>query len=138
MLGFAPRCKRRWTILGQAYLTNRSRPISLNVVQQHSDRRKIGAFNSLWVGFLVGALVPIFWGVLGFLLFNVPEGRLSRAFWQAVYITCPFWRIDGEKAMILMPLLNGLMYAGIAFFVVKAFIIVRSKANPGVSSSTPR
>jgi hypothetical protein len=71
-------------------------------------------------GFIVGALVPLFWGILSFLLFNVPEGWFSRAYWKAVYITCPFWMISGEKAMILMPLLNGGMYAIIALIIAKA------------------
>ena len=72
------------------------------------------------VGFVVGALIPLFWGILGFLLFNVPEGWFSRAYWNAVYITCPFWRISGEKALVLMPLLNGCMYAIIALAIAKA------------------
>jgi hypothetical protein len=66
------------------------------------------------IGFVAGALVPLFWGVLGFLLFNAPEGSLSRLFWGAVYITCPFWVIEGNKALILMPVLNGSMYCAIA------------------------
>lgn len=71
-------------------------------------------------GFAVGALVPLFWGMLGFLLFNMPEGELSNAFWRAVYITCPFWAINGNKALILMPLLNGLMYAAIIALLLTA------------------
>jgi hypothetical protein len=68
---------------------------------------------NLVIGFVVGALVPLFWGVLGFLLFNVPEGSLSRLFWGAVYVTCPFWLIEGSKALVLMPILNGTMYCAI-------------------------
>jgi hypothetical protein len=57
--------------------------------------------------FVVGAFIPLFWGVMVFLLFSVPEGWFSRFFWHAVYITCPFWVIEGEKALVLMPMLNG-------------------------------
>jgi hypothetical protein len=71
------------------------------------------------VGFIFGALVPLFWGVLSFLLFNVREGWFSRAYWHAVYITCPFWVIDGEKALYLMPLLNGCLYALLALLLMK-------------------
>ncbi len=57
---------------------------------------------------LIGASVPLFWGVLGMLLFNVREGWLNRAFWMAVYVTCPFWVIDGDKPLILnSQLFNG-------------------------------
>ena len=68
---------------------------------------------TLLVGFLVGAMVPLFWGILGLMLFNVPEGFASRTFWDAVYFTCPFWVIQGSKALILMPVLNGLLYAAL-------------------------
>ncbi len=71
------------------------------------------------VGFIVGALVPLLWGVLSFLLFNLREGWLSRVYWGAVYITCPFWFIEGQKAMFLMPILNGFMYALLAIIFVK-------------------
>ena len=72
---------------------------------------------AMLVGFLIGAFVPVFWGILSFVLFNGPENWFSKAYWGTVYLTCPFWRIDGEKAMILMPLLNGLMYAVIAAMI---------------------
>ena len=29
---------------------------------------------TLIVGFVIGALIPLFWGILGFVLFNAPEG----------------------------------------------------------------
>jgi hypothetical protein len=68
---------------------------------------------NLLIGFVAGALVPLFWGILGFLLFNVAEASLSRLFWGAVYLTCPFWVIEGNKALVLMPVLNGIMYCAI-------------------------
>jgi hypothetical protein len=76
---------------------------------------------SIVIGFGIGALVPLFWGVLSMLLFNVPEGPFSRLFWQAVYVTCPSWEIDGRKAWVLMPLFNGCMYAGIAVLITAVF-----------------
>jgi hypothetical protein len=72
------------------------------------------------VAFTVGALIPAFWGLMSFLLFNVPEGSFSRAFWKLVYLTCPFWAISGQKALILMPLLNGCMYAVIVIIFAKS------------------
>lgn len=61
--------------------------------------------------FVLGAFIPLFWSAMVFLLFSVPEGCFSRLFWHAVYITRPFRVIEGEKAPVLMPLLNGLMDA---------------------------
>jgi hypothetical protein len=75
----------------------------------------------LAIGFLAGALVPLFWGVLGFLMFNVREGLGSRIFWDAVYLTCPFWVINGNKALVLMPLLNGLTYALLLLVIARLF-----------------
>jgi hypothetical protein len=69
------------------------------------------AKQAMIVAWVIGALVPLFWGIAGFLLFNLREGLLSQLFWGAVYITCPFWFINGQKAIILMPILNGCMYA---------------------------
>ncbi len=82
---------------------------------------------TLIVGFAIGALVPLFWGILGFLLFNVPEGLGSRLFWGAVYVTCPFWIIEGNKALVLMPLLNGSAYALL-------FWVITSLAHPKAQS----
>jgi hypothetical protein len=79
--------------------------------------------------FVLGAFVPLMWGILGFVYFNVPEGAFSRAFWQAVYLTCPSWRIDGYKSYLLTPLLNGLMYAAIAATLILGFNWVRSSRS---------
>ena len=68
---------------------------------------------TLVFGFLVGAVIPLFWGTLAMMLFGVPEGPASRMFWDAVYFTCPFWVIQGNKALLLMPVLNGLLYSAL-------------------------
>jgi hypothetical protein len=75
--------------------------------------------------FVLGAFVPLMWGILGFVYFSVPEGAFSRAFWRAVYLTCPSWRINGYKSYLLTPLLNGLMYVAIAVALISGFSLVR-------------
>jgi hypothetical protein len=45
---------------------------------------------------VVGALVPLFWIVMGFLLFNMPQSRASDLFGDAVYITCPSWLLPAD------------------------------------------
>jgi hypothetical protein len=72
-------------------------------------------------GFGIGALVPLFWGVLALVTFNAPEGRFSNLFWRAVYLTCPFWVIGGQKALVLMPLLNGLLYSALVVSSSRCF-----------------
>lgn len=68
----------------------------------------------------VGLLIPLFWGVMSFALFNLKEGIASQAFWLAVYLTCPFWLIPGAVGMWTMPFLNAAMYAAFAWLFVKA------------------
>jgi hypothetical protein len=41
------------------------------------------------VSMLVGFVVPIFWGVLSFVLFNAPQSPLADLYWDAVHITSP-------------------------------------------------
>ena len=83
----------------------------------------------LIVSGVVGFCVPTFWGILAFLMFNWPEGAFSRVFWGLVYITCPFWRIEGAKALWLMSPLNALLYVGI--YVGARFLIVASSEASG-------
>ena len=78
----------------------------------------------LIVSGIVGFCIPAFWGIFAFLMFNAPEGIFSTVFWDLVYITCPFWRIDGEKALWLMPPLNALFYMGA--YAALRFLIVAS------------
>jgi hypothetical protein len=82
----------------------------------------------LLLGLRLGAFVPVLWGTLSFMLFNVPEGRFSEVYWKAVHFSCPFWWINGEKATILVPFLNGCLYAAITFAVVKAHASLASQA----------
>ena len=72
---------------------------------------------------VLGAVMPLIWGLLGFLWFNLPEGPQSRAFWKAVYLTCPSWSIDGY---FLTPLLNALMYTAIAAALILGFNLARN------------
>jgi hypothetical protein len=78
----------------------------------------------VFVAFGLGAFVPLLWGILAFVYFTAPEGAFSQAFWKAVYLTCPFWCIEGYKSYFLTPFLNGLTYAAIAATILCVFKIV--------------
>jgi hypothetical protein len=91
--------------------------------------RKGSSFKGASVGFAIGAAVPLLWGTLGMLLFSVPEGRFSRIFWAAVYFTCPAWVIGGEKALVPMPLLNGIMCALLTLLGIAVYKAI-SVRNP--------
>lgn len=73
------------------------------------------------LAFALGTSIPLFWGVMAFVLFSVPEGWSSRLFWHAVTLTCPFWALEGKSALVLIPLLNGLMYALLTWVALKIF-----------------
>ena len=62
----------------------------------------------------IGFFVPVFWTILGFIFFTAPESAWTRFFWQAVYVTCPFWVLPGRVGEWLMPFLNAALYALIA------------------------
>ena len=77
------------------------------------------------ISFGIGALTPLFWGVAAMVLFNGPEGALSMLFWRSVYLTCPFWVIEGYKSLFLMPVLNGSLYACLAVLVMSVLRLIR-------------
>lgn len=74
----------------------------------------IGTRTKIVRAVIIGALVPVFWGCLGFILFNA-NGRWTDFYWYLVYLTCPFWIIPGSIGTVLAPVLNGTLYGLIAF-----------------------
>jgi hypothetical protein len=82
---------------------------------------------SLVIAGMIGFFVPVFWGVLGFILFNVLEGMFSKVFWDMVYVSCPFWLILPEQyAFWLMAPLTAILYIAI-YCIVK--ILYRTVAS---------
>ncbi len=45
---------------------------------------------ALWIGAGIGFFMPIAWGLLSFLLFNVPEGPAAELYWRLNHFFCPF------------------------------------------------
>lgn len=69
----------------------------------------------IFIWMVIGAFVPLFWGVVGFLTFNAHGGDL---FWDFVYITCPPWLLpEGKWSNWLTPLANAALYGVIAFLI---------------------
>jgi hypothetical protein len=68
----------------------------------------------LWLWGIIGFFVPPFWGIVSFVVFNA-TGAWTTAYWYVVYATCPFWLIPGLIGEILMPILNALLYAALAY-----------------------
>lgn len=81
---------------------------------------------------IAGFFVPIFWGILGFILFNAPESKWTDMFWDAVYITCPFWAIPGLLGRFSMPFLNAGLYAIGAIILYQATISFRRGRSSSV------
>jgi hypothetical protein len=70
---------------------------------------------------LVGCVVPMFWGVESFISFNARESTWTDIYWYTVYITCPPWLLpENNWSWLLTPLLNGVLYAGIALLISAA------------------
>ncbi len=82
----------------------------------------------LTVSALIGFAMPVLWGGLGFILFDVPEGRLSDLFWDSVYVTCPPWLIPEESPLghwFVTPFLNALLYASVATLAYGLVVLSR-------------
>ena len=65
---------------------------------------------------VVGFAVPIFWGVMSFILFNAKESVWTTVYWYLVYTTCPFWLLDMPS--ILTPVLNATLYGTLALVIL--------------------
>ena len=77
---------------------------------------------------IIGAAVPLLWGILGFVLFTMPESVWSDLFWSSVYITCPPWLLpENALSWLITPLANGLLYAGLAFLVLGTRRLLRKR-----------
>jgi hypothetical protein len=83
---------------------------------------------AIWMA--IGAFVPIFWGIMGFLAFNARNSKWTELFWKAVYITCPGWLLpENDWSMLITPLANAVLYGLIALLASIAIRIV--KEGPG-------
>jgi hypothetical protein len=79
---------------------------------------------------IIGAAVPLLWGILGFVLFTMPESIWSTLFWWSVYITCPPWLLpESALSWLITPLVNGLLYAGLACLVLGTRNLVRRRST---------
>ena len=67
---------------------------------------------------VIGAVVPLFWGVVSFVFFNAPESYWTDLYWIVVYITCPAWLLPESKwSMLITPLANAVLYGLIASLI---------------------
>ena len=77
----------------------------------------------------IGFCVPIFWGVLSFVLFNAPQSRWADAYWDAVYVTCPPWLLpESAASWVLTPVANAIIYGAVAWCVM---FLLRFSASRG-------
>jgi hypothetical protein len=60
-------------------------------------------------GALIGALVRIFWGVLGFVFWGGRNSWLTDLFYDAIYVTCPPWLIPIPDRGVLGGVLGDLV-----------------------------
>ena len=67
---------------------------------------------------LIGASVPLVWGLTNFLLFNAPESSLTHAINFCARLTCPPSLIPGFWGDLGSPLLNALLYMAGAYVMV--------------------
>jgi hypothetical protein len=66
---------------------------------------------------LIGFFLPMLWGMLALVLFNLRDPLWTRVFWFSVYATCPGWWIPGgtDLALVATPFLNAAAYVAIVY-----------------------
>jgi hypothetical protein len=84
----------------------------------------------------VGFMVPVFWGVLSFILFNARQSLWTDVYWYLVYVTCPFWLLPESSIswvdLLDTPVLNACLYGSIAMVIVH----VRRSLTRNISRDT--
>lgn len=77
----------------------------------------------------VGFLMPIFWGMMEFLAFNSRSDAAFTAIRAGGYVTCPPWLLPGIWGDLASPILNAILYAGVAWAVLATRRVRSSKAD---------
>jgi hypothetical protein len=65
-----------------------------------------------------GFLMPIFWGMMEFLAFNSRSDAVLTAIRAGGYLTCPPWLLPGIWGDVASPILNAILYCGVAWVVL--------------------
>ena len=78
----------------------------------------------------IGFMVPVLWGVLGFVFFNAPESRWTDLFWFLAHTTCPFLLLPetsiGWVDWLDAPILNACLYGSIGLVIARILRFVRA------------
>jgi uncharacterized membrane protein len=79
----------------------------------------------LAVAAMIGFFLPLFWGMLSLILFNLRDPLWTRVFWFSVYATCPGWWMPGgtDLAVVATPFLNAAAYVAAVYM----FLLVKRR-----------
>jgi hypothetical protein len=80
---------------------------------------------ALWIGAGIGFIMPIAWGLLSFVLFNVPEGTFAERYWRLNHFFCPLHTLP---TLIELPG-TAAIYAALALLLVYPCIQFRRNAH---------
>jgi hypothetical protein len=88
----------------------------MNPMDEEDGIERMAKRVAIWM--LVGLLVSVFWGVMGFLLFNASQSRWTDLYWDFVYVTCPPWLLpENDWSTALTMVLNAVLYGVVALVV---------------------
>jgi hypothetical protein len=79
---------------------------------------------ALWIGAVIGFLMPIAWGFLSFALFNVPKSPAAELYWKLNHLFCP---LHAFPTLIELPG-TAFIYAVLTILVV--YFQIRLKRSP--------
>jgi hypothetical protein len=64
-----------------------------------------------------GFVIPLFWGFVSFIFFGAKQSVWADVYWLLVYVTCPFWLLPESLPQIWTPVLNAVLYGGLAALI---------------------
>ena len=66
----------------------------------------------------IGFLMPVFWGTMEFLAFNARSDGVLTTIRAGGYVICPPWLLPGIWGDMASPILNAILYGGLASAVL--------------------
>jgi hypothetical protein len=104
-------------------------PVVLVAVTIHKTRRLTSLPRSFLIWAAIGFFVPLYWLILGFLMFNAQDSFWTDFYWRALHITCPSSLITDNSFRWWEMIVNACLYGGIALIIMSGSKFMRRIAS---------
>ena len=93
-------------------------PVLFVAVTVHKTRKLKSLARSFLIWAAIGFFIPLYWLILGFLMFNAQESFWTAFYWRALHITFPTSLITGNSFLWWEMIVNACLYGGIALIIM--------------------